>query len=158
MDPRSWLRTLAVGLALLLAGGCVPATPDDQGWRTSARRTVAEVASEAATVELVLRRLGASGVFAPYATVQAVASEEAAGAAAEQLAIQQPPAGEVRRYSRVTHTLDTVTSLLADVRIAVADRDEGEYPALIARLHREHRRLDRLAEELQASPSGTTRP
>jgi hypothetical protein len=150
-------RTLATVFVVVVLTGCVPQTPDVDTWRYDARLAVGDVASALATAQLVLHQELGSRLIGKYGTVVVAQAEETAGKSAQKFTSKQPPDQELQRFQTVTDELDSATSLLTDVRIAVVRGDTAAYPDLIRKLDDAGKRLGNLAEQLHGPPPGASR-
>lgn len=156
--PRVTIGGLSRRTALLafvavpVAAGCAPSTPDTDSWRLHARRAVADVLSSVQTSRLALEQALDDNLFDSYVQTLTVDAETTGSSAAEKFAGEQPPAPELKRFTVVTGQLDEATGLLGDARIAaVAGRTE-EYSGLIKELHSSAARLDGLEQDLRHPP------
>jgi len=146
-------RTALLALvAVPVAAGCAPSTPDIDSWRLHARRAVSDVLSSVQTSRLALEQALDGTLFDAYVQTLTVDAEEAGSSAADKLAAEQPPVPEQKRFTVVTGRLDEATGLLADARIAAVDGRTGDYPDLVERLHSTAARLDTLEQDLHHPP------
>jgi len=133
-----------VGAAVLgLLVACAPQAPDHSSWRDQAHLSVQDVASNVATMSLVLQLASEGRMFGKYQQVVALNSETNAGRTTSHLSAEQPPPRDDRMYTRVTSVLSDAGDLLAQVRIALVRRDTHAYPRLARELERMTLRLDR---------------
>jgi hypothetical protein len=132
------------GIALILLTACAPQAPDHSSWRDQAHLSVQDVASNVATMSLVLRLVREGRMFGKYQQVVALNSETNAGRTTSHLSAEQPEPRDDPTYKRVTGALSDAGDLLAEVRIALVRRDSGSYPRLAGELAATIRRLDRI--------------
>jgi hypothetical protein len=134
-------RVVGAALAVWLVAGCAPQSPDHSSWNDQAQLALDEVASEVATVTLLLELEQQRKVPGKYQQVVAQDSETAVGATMARFGGEQPEPRDDAEYQRITSLMSDASSLLSEVRIAIVRRDEDAYPDL-------HRRLEKLHEEL----------
>jgi hypothetical protein len=137
---RAWIGVVLLGLLT----GCAPQAPDHSSWRDQAHLSVQDVASNVATMSLVLRLVREGRMFGKYQQVVALNSETNAGRTTSHLSAEQPEPRDDATYKRVTSVLSDAGDLLADVRIALVRRDTSAYPRLAGDLADMTRRLERL--------------
>jgi hypothetical protein len=138
-SARCWIGVIVLGLVT----ACAPQAPDHSSWRDQAHLSVQDVASNVATMSLVLRLVREGRMFGKYQQVVALNSETNAGRTTSHLSAEQPEPRDDPTYKRVTSLLSDAGDLLAEVRIALVRRDAGEYPRLAGDLAVMTRRLDR---------------
>jgi len=133
-----------VGAILLcLITACAPQAPDHSSWRDQAHLSVEDVASNVATMSLVLQLVREGRMLGKYQQVVALNSETNAGRTTSHLSAEQPEPRDDAMHRRVTTVLSDAGDLLAQVRIALVRRDSRAYPRLARELDRMTRRLDR---------------
>jgi hypothetical protein len=132
------------GIALMLLVACAPQAPDHSSWRDQAHLSVQDVASNVATMSLVLRLVREGRMFGKYQQIVALNSETNAGRTTSHFSAEQPEPRDDATYKRVTTALSDAGDLLADVRIALVRRDAGAYPRLDRKLAATIKRLDRI--------------
>jgi hypothetical protein len=149
---RAATRTIAILLALVALLGpagsaCTVREPDVDDWRSLARLSLTDAASEAATMELMLRQVRAGRLPTRYAEVMAADSEKAVGTAEDRLSTVQPPDGRAEETDRL---LDLIARAAHGVRAAraVVVGDRPIEDALLRRLARTASRLERQAATL----------
>jgi hypothetical protein len=131
------------GLLLVLVTACAPQAPDHSSWRDQAHLSVEDVASNVATMSLLLRLVREGRMFGKYQQVVALNSETNAGRTTDHFSGEQPEPRDDPMYSRVTTVLSDACDLLSDVRIALVRRDSGRYPHLARELAQMTDRLNR---------------
>lgn len=143
--------TWAVGAvaAVLALTACAPQSPDRSSWTDQAHTAVEDVASEVATVQLLLRLVGEGKVPGKYQQVVSQDSETAVGETLASFGGEQPPPADDDLYRRTTGALSDASDLLADVRIALVRRDTGAYPAMRDELDALQERLSGLTNDLE---------
>jgi hypothetical protein len=139
-SARVWIGVIVLGLLT----ACAPQAPDHSSWRDQAHLSVQDVASNVATMSLVLRLVREGRMFGKYQQVVALNSETNAGRTTSHLSAEQPEPRDDATYKRVTAVLSDAGDLLADVRIALVRRDSREYPRLAGDLAVMTRRLERI--------------
>jgi hypothetical protein len=137
---RAWIGVVVLGLLT----GCAPQAPDHSSWRDQAHLSVQDVASNVATMSLVLRLVREGRMFGKYQQVVALNSETNAGRTTSHLSAEQPEPRDDPTYKRVTGVLSDAGDLLAEVRIALVRRDAGAYAHLAGDLADMTRRLQRV--------------
>jgi hypothetical protein len=130
-------------LVLALLSACAPQAPDHSSWRDQAHLSVEDVASNVATMSLVLRLVRDGRMFGKYQQIVALNSETNAGRTTDHLSGEQPEPRDDPMYRRVTTTLSDACDLLSDVRIALVRRNSQEYPHLAQELTQMTDRLER---------------
>jgi hypothetical protein len=143
------LAALGTVLAVLLAGGCAPQSPDHTSWTDQARQALEDTASEVATVALLLRLEHENKVPGKYQQVVAQDSESAVGATMAKFGGEQPEPRDDATYKRVTSLMSDASDLLSEVRIAVVRRDSDQYPRLLDELRGLARNLTDAADGLR---------
>lgn len=136
--PKSgyWIAVRSVvGLLVLtlvaMVTGCAPQSPDHSSWVDQADTALSDVASQVATVTLLLELAQDGKVFGKTQQVIAQDSETAVGETAARFSGEQPTPEDDAAYAAVTGVMSDASDLLADVRIAVVRRDTAAYPGLL---------------------------
>jgi len=122
---------------------CAPQAPDHSSWVDQAHLSVQDVASNVATMSLLLRLVREGRMFGKYQQVVALNSETNAGRTTSHLSAEQPEPRDDATYKHVTTVLSDAGDLLAEVRIALVRRDSAAYPQLQRELRRTTNRLER---------------
>ena len=146
------LRTTGVALALVLAlvlgGGCVPASPDPDTYRDAAAQTLGTAVSELATVEEMLRLLVADKIMRPAAVTQLRYSEDGLEKSTQWFTGLNPPTGSDGFGKRLGTLLQDGGDLLADARVAVHRGEESRYTRIADDLKKLGDRLDKIEGRL----------
>lgn len=129
-------------LALVLLGGCVPATPDDETYRDQASRTLGSAVSEVRTISTLLDTLYDDRMLRPTAIAQFRYSESALETETGKFTQLTPPVSQDRLHTRATTLLGDAGDLAAKARIAVERNHHDRYRSLV-------RDLEKLAAELE---------
>lgn len=146
--PRA-VAAVLVCVGMASATGCAPQSPDHSSWTDQAHQSLGDVASEVATVTLLLQLEQQRKVPGKYQQVVAQDSESAVGATMDAFGGEQPEPGDDAEYERVTSLMSDASDLLSQVRIAVVRRDESSYPDLLRRLEGLQQDLSRAQDELR---------
>jgi hypothetical protein len=136
----STLATLATAVAfaivLTLAAAYVfsvpgaPQSPSHGAFVDQAHTSLDEVASDVATVQLLLRLVDEDKVLTRYQRIVALDSENDAGKVASHLSGEQPKASDRDIYDAVTKVLSDASDLLSSTRIAIVRQDTAQYDQL----------------------------
>jgi hypothetical protein len=122
--------TLSLGVAYVVSPGGAPQSPNHQSWLDQAHTSLAEVSSDVATAQLLLRLTEQNKILATYQQIVALDSESSAGKVASHLSGEQPEPADQAAYSRVTTVLSDASGLLSNVRIVLVRGDASQYPEL----------------------------
>jgi hypothetical protein len=146
---RASRGVLSAALLCVLTA-CAPQAPDHSSWRDQAHLSLQDVASNVATMSLVVQFAREERIFGKYQQVVALNSETNAGRTADHFSAEQPEPRDDATYKRVTSLMSDATDLLSDVRIALVRRDTAAYPGLARQLARMTDRLDRAESHVTA--------
>ena len=142
--------SLAVSTSILALGGCsVPSEPSPEDWRSAARQSLEDSASEVETVALVLRLDADGQLLAASARVAATESEESLATAVDSISTQQPPGSLQQQDGDLSDLLGRATDLVRAARVAITAGDEAAYADLRSRLLELSDDLDAEREELR---------
>jgi len=130
--------------------GCAPQAPDHSSWRDQAHLSIEDVASNVATMSLLVKLVREGRMFGKYQQIVALNSETNAGRTTDHFSAEQPEPQDDATYHRVTTLLSDACDLLADVRIALVRRDSGAYAALAHELSTMTQRLNQAASQVTA--------
>lgn len=159
MRARAGTALSAVCTALLLAvvalSGCAPQSPDHSSWTDQAHQALDDVASEVATVMLLLELEADGKVPGKFQQVVAQDSETAVGETMSKFGGEQPEPRDDDAYARVTGLMSDASSLFSEVRIAIVRRDDDAYPGLLRRLEKVHGDLVDAARSLRTPAVGS---
>jgi hypothetical protein len=108
-----------------------------------------DVASEVATVTLLLRLERDGKVPGKYQQVVAQDSESAVGATMQRFGGEQPEPRDDAAYRHVTTVMSDASDVLSDVRIAIVRRDTAAYPDLLTQLAKTQHDLTDAEEQLR---------
>ena len=106
---------------LALLCGCTVSQPSPTDWRSSTSRSLDDVASEIATVQLVLRHHASDEMWQAYAVTMLADAEKAVGSTTES--IGQTPPGLDAEASDVDDLLGRAEDVVADARQALVAGD-----------------------------------
>lgn len=137
-------RIVGALLVLMLLGGCVPATPDEETYRDQASRTLGSAVSEVRTISILLDTLYDDRMLRPTAIAQLRYSESALETETGKLIRLTPPVSQDPLYARATTLLGDAGDLAAKARIVVERKHYDRYPALVGDLEKLAVELERL--------------
>ncbi|WP_162602516.1 hypothetical protein [Nocardioides daejeonensis] len=140
-DRRPLLGSLLLVLALVV--GCAVSEPEPADWSESSARALESAASAVATARLALSGEKDGDLWRSYAVVLLADAEEAAGSAADQVAVVQTPRGREKRAEQVRDLLGRAEDA---VRAARQELVAGK-PITAERLARLERLRQRLLRE-----------
>jgi hypothetical protein len=137
---------VTVILAALLAG-CASPTVDPSNYRTKVHDTAAAMISEINTATLTAHAWRARRVTTPYADTVVSNAESSAGTIASVFDSRQPPSeGSSSLKEKIDGPLQSATSALTDLRIALRRGDRAQVDKAVQDLRKPLRQFTSLQE------------
>jgi hypothetical protein len=140
---RTWLVAASL-LGLLLAGACVPANPDDDTYEGKVAVTLGGALSEVATVQKILETLHEGRLLRPTAVAQMRYSQDSLDTNAGAFNQVNPPSDLHWLYVRTNDLLSEAGDATNQARLAIARRQERQYPTIAHHLATLADKLDKL--------------
>jgi hypothetical protein len=147
---------LTVLLVSGAAAGCATGRPSStSSWQSSSHRALGEAISGLGTARLVIQQELHARLPHTYAVVAVTDAIEASGKEISGYQVEQPPDGLHRASATVGDALDDASSLLVDVRVALASpgltTESGR--RLIDRIDALRDELDQLDRSVMTAPA-----
>jgi hypothetical protein len=156
MGARSRTSTCASVLVLAaLLTGCTTGQPTStSGWQSETDRVLGTALSGLGTARIVVEQEQRDGVFHSYAVVAATDAIETTGKEISSYQVAQPPDQLHQANKVVGDALDKATSLLVDVRVALASPGLTAQSAshLLDRIDAVRRELNKLDDAVMKDP------
>ncbi|MGY2874846.1 hypothetical protein ACVW00_002036 [Marmoricola sp. URHA0025 HA25] len=154
---RGTMRVSATGVLLLgfLGAGCTTGHPSStSAWQSASDRALGEVISGLGTARLVVQQEQRNRLQHTYSVEAVTDSIETSGREISSYQVQQPPDDLHRANAAVGDALDEASSLLVDVRVALASPGLTEESArrLVQRIDDLRDQLDQLDKTVEKSP------
>jgi hypothetical protein len=139
------LLSSALAIAVLtLASGCVVASPDADTYEDAAASSVGSVASEVATVQLLLNLLDRHRITDAAVVTQLRYSEKNLASAAQGLTGLNAPPEEDPVSSKAGDLFDQAEALVESARTAVHREDTAHYASIASSLKALGKKLTKL--------------
>ena len=160
MGGQSRVSTYAGPLLALLAvaallNGCGTGRPSSiSGWQSASDRVLGTAISGLGTARIVVEQEQRDGAFHTYAVVAATDAIETTGKEISSYEVAQPPDELHNANATVGDALDEASSLLVDVRVALASPGLTAESAsrLLKRIDALRDKLDKLDKAVEKSP------
>jgi hypothetical protein len=156
---RTTCARVILGALLLLGGsaltGCTTGQPQStSAWQSSSDRVLGTAISGLGTARIVVKQEQADRTPHSYAVVAATDAIETTGKEISSYQVAQPPDGLHSANATVGDALDEASSLLVDVRVAVASPGLTTETAdrLVKRIDALRDKLDELDKAVEKSP------
>lgn len=144
MSGRWAPRAAGSALALLLLAGCIPASPDNDTYRSKVSVTLGGALSEVATVQIILEALDSGQLLRPTAIAQVRASQGSLSGDTGAFNQVNPPPDLNGLYQQTDTLLSSATDAVRAARLAIERKQVARYADIAHDLSGIAQKMDRL--------------